>query len=165
MVWTIAFTVCLASPVRGALTLLVAASVPLVIALQGRTTGVYIDEPLLRFSTDIDIPPEVSSHWLVAQVKLALGDQLGEIYVTGPPGGNASAEVYSRDSGDSGGGQQGSTGERLQLALRCVADLCVFGVTRGQGEEQHTRQGLLFPDMPLSQWRDVVHGTTRALFQ
>jgi hypothetical protein len=151
-------------PVRtlAALAVLAVASVPLVIALQGRSTGVYIDEPLLRFSTDIDIPAEVSSRWLVAEVKRALGEQLGEVYVTGPPGVNASAEVYS---GNNGGGQQGRAQERLQLALRCVADLCVFAVTRGQGEEQHTRQGLLFPDMPVSQWRAVVHGTTRALFQ
>jgi tRNA A-37 threonylcarbamoyl transferase component Bud32 len=145
-----------------ALALLAAVSVPLVIALQDRATGVYIDAPLLRFSTDIDIPPEVSSRWLVAQVKQALGDQLGEIAVTGPLGANAGAEVYrSHREGE----EQGNPEERLQLALRCVADLCVFAVTRGQGEEQVTRQGLLFPDMPLSQWRDIVHGTTDALFQ
>jgi hypothetical protein len=76
----------------------------------------------------------------------------------------AGTRFYSSDSSDSSEGQQGDTQERLQVALRCVADLCVFAATRGQSDQQHTRQGLLFPDMPLSQWRDVVHGTTNALF-
>ena len=138
------------------LSLVAAISVPLVIALQHRVTPVYIEEPLLRFSTDIDIPPEISSRWLVEQVKLALAEQLGEVHITGPMG--AGSRFYSSE------GQQGDTQERLQVALRCVADLCVFAATREQSDEQHTRQGLLFPDMPLSQWRDVVHGTTNALF-
>jgi hypothetical protein len=153
----------LAWPARLAamLALVAAISVPLVIALQHRVTPVYIEEPLLRFSTDIDIPPEISSRWLVEQVKLALAEQLGEVHITGPMGAGAGGRFYSSDSSE---GQQGDNEERLQVALRCVADLCVFAVTRGQRDKQHTRQGLLFPDMPLSQWRDVVHGTTNALF-
>ena len=78
------------------LSLVAAISVPLVIALQHRVTAVYIEEPLLRFSTDIDIPPEISSRWLVEQVKLALAEQLGEVHITGPMGAGSGVQRCRR---------------------------------------------------------------------
>jgi len=41
----------------------------------------------------------------------------------------------------------------------------VFLATRECEGERTARQGMLFPDMPVAQWRDVVQATTRVLYQ
>ncbi|RLA47692.1 MAG: hypothetical protein DRR04_04335 [Gammaproteobacteria bacterium] len=145
-----------------ALVLVVAAGAPLVIAVQGRETFIHIDEPLLRLSGDIDLPREVSSRWLVEEVKLALSEQLGAIHVTGPVGATRSKILYASGSGDN---PHPEPEERLQIALRCTGGLCVFALNREHGAQHDYQQGLLFHDMPISQWRDIVRGTTSRLYQ
>jgi hypothetical protein len=51
------------------------------------------------------------------------------------------------------------------MALRCVEGLCVFAISREQAGARFHRQGMLFPDMTLQQWQDIVHSTTLALYR
>jgi len=145
-----------------ALVLVVAVGVPVVIAVQDRETPVHIEEPLLRLSGDIDLPREVSRSWLVEEVKLALNEQLGAIHVTGPVGATPSKTLYASGGEDK---LNAEPDELLQIALRCIEGLCVFAISREHAAQHYHRQGLLFPDMPIGQWRDVVRSTTSALYQ
>jgi len=142
--------------------LVVAVGVPMVIALQHRETFVHIDEPLLRLSGDIDLPREVSSRWLVEEVKLALNEQLGALHFTGPVGATRSKTLYASDSGDN---PPPEPEEQLQIALRCAGGLCVFAINREHAAQHDYQQGVLLPDMPISQWRDIVRDTTIGLYQ
>jgi tRNA A-37 threonylcarbamoyl transferase component Bud32 len=154
----------LAWPARCAavLVLVVAAGVPLLIAMQERETFIHIDEPLLRLSGDIDLPREVSSRWLVEEVKLALKEQLGALHVTGPVGATRSKILYASGEGDNPPSQPQ---EQFQIALRCAGGLCVFAINREHAAQHYYKQGVLFPDMPISQWRDIVRSTTSGLYQ
>jgi tRNA A-37 threonylcarbamoyl transferase component Bud32 len=145
-----------------ALVLAVAVGVPLVIAVQDRETFIHINEPLLRLSGDIDLPREVSSRWLVEEVKLALRDQLGALHVTGPVGATRSKTLYASGNGDN---LPREPEEQLQIALRCTGGLCVFAINREHAALHTYQQGVLFPDMPISQWRDIIRSTTSGLFQ
>ena len=154
----------LAWPARFAavLVLVVAAGVPLLIAMQDRETFIHIDEPLLRLSGDIDLPREVSSRWLVEEVKLALNEQLGALHVTGPVGATRSKILYASGEGDN---PPAEPQEQFQIALRCAGGLCVFAINREHAAQHYYKQGVLFPDMPISQWRDIIRSTTSGLYQ
>jgi tRNA A-37 threonylcarbamoyl transferase component Bud32 len=145
-----------------ALVLVVAVSVPLVIAVQDRETFIHIDEPLMRLSGDIDLPREVSSRWLVEEVKLALNDQLGALHVTGPVGATRSKTLYASGNEDN---LPREPEEQLQIALRCTGGLCVFAINREHAAQHYYQQGVLLPDMPINQWRDIIRSTTNGLFQ
>ena len=151
-------------PARCAAALAVTAviGVPLVLGLQGRATAVRFDEPVVRLTADIELPGEISSQWLVDEVKLALTEQLGAIQVVGPTGAVRSTTLYASGGGDSVLLQPR---EQFHLALRCVQDWCVFQIGREHGGERYASQGVLFPDMPVGQWRDIVHSTTRGLYR
>ncbi len=144
-----------------ALVLVVAAGAPLVIAVQDRETFVHIDQPLLRLDGNIDLPREVSSRWLVEEVKLVLHEQLGALNITGPVGATRSKILYASGNGEK---PPPEPQERLQITLRCAAGLCVFAISREHAARHFYKQGVLLPEMPVSQWRDIIHGATRGLY-
>lgn len=55
--------------------------------------------------------------------------------------------------------------ERLDLALRCSGEVCLFGLTRARGENRLYRQAVLLAGMPLSQWAAVVSDLSRHVYQ
>ena len=141
-----------------ALALLAVLSVPLVTALQRAQTTIYFDEPLVRLSADSELPGQFSTDWLVGEAKLALREELGAIHVLSPTGAERNETLYTSD------GPPPEPEERLQLSLRCIEGLCVFAASRAHGGGRAHEQAMLFPDMPVEQWRDIVHSTTRALY-
>jgi tRNA A-37 threonylcarbamoyl transferase component Bud32 len=147
-------------PARGALVLAVAAlavALPL-LALRGGETVVEITAPVLRVSGRVEVPPEVSDRWLVEEVRAAAG-QAGRRVAGARFAGQA---LFA---GGAGKESPSAAEERLHLALRCAAPLCVFAVRREGGAERRAEQVVLFPDMSLGEWRDGVRGAVRALYE
>ena len=150
-------------PARAAAGLAVIATivVPLLIALHSTVTPVRFEQPITSVRPDIELPPDVSPAWLVREVKQALGEQLGVLHVVGPVGAAPRTILYS-------GGEPRNWREApeqvFRMALRCVESLCVFAISREQAGDRFNEQGVLFPDMSIQQWRDIVHSTTLALY-
>ena len=153
----------LSVPVRAAALLAVLALVSLLLisVVQGTSTPVRFEEPETVVHTDHNLPPEVSRTWLVQEVKRALTGQLGALRVLGTVGAVPATTLYS------GGEPEPMLAQPEQvfrLALRCAADLCVLAISREHAGERFHQQSVLFPDMSIQQWRDIVHSTTLALY-
>ena len=82
-------------------------------------------------------------------------------WISGPVGATPVTTLYADPARRQ---PQGPAPEQLRLDLRCVDLLCVFAVTRNWQGRQANQQAVLFPDMSVQQWRDIVHTTTRALY-
>jgi serine/threonine protein kinase len=150
-------------PARVAIGLMVtaAAAVPLVTELKNRATPIYFEQPVTTITADITLPPEVSRTWLVETVKQTLAEQLGNLYVLGFVGAEPVTTLYTDPSTD----KRPSEPEQVfQIGLRCFEDLCVFNVDREDAGVRFNQQGLLYPDMSVEQWHDVVRSTTLALY-
>ncbi len=122
---------------------------------------VHIDAPVVRLAAGAQLPGEISGRWLVAEVSEAMRERLGPLRVSGPVGATPVTTLYADPARRE---QQGPAPEQLQLDLRCVDLLCVFAVTRNWQGRQANQQAVLFPDMSVQQWRDIVRTTTRALY-
>ncbi len=124
-------------------------------------TPVRFTEPLTAVGPDIELPLEVSRTWLVEEVKQALSGRFVNLQVVGPVGAAPRTTWYS-------GGEpkpwRESPEQVFQMALRCVEGLCVFAISREQAGNRYHQQGVLFADMSLQQWRDIVRSTTLALY-
>jgi hypothetical protein len=124
-------------------------------------TRVHIEAPVVRLAAGAQLPGEISGRWLVAEVSAAMRDRLGPVRVSGPVGATPVTTLYADPARRQ---PQGPAPEQLRLDLRCVDLLCVFAVTRNWQGLQANQQAVLFPDMSVQQWRDIVHTTTRALY-
>jgi serine/threonine protein kinase len=138
------------------------AGVPLVTALTGGQTPVRFAEPTFTLSTSAYLPAEVSRRWLLHEVKSTLAEQLGPLRVIGEVGAPTPTTLNSPSVKRE---KLPEPEEEFQIALRCTVDLCVFELSRVHDEARYNRQGLLFPDSSLAQWRDVVRSTTQALYR
>ena len=87
-------------------------------------------------------------------------ERLGPLRVTGPIGATPVTTLYA----DPVLREPGSPAQELHLGLRCVDLFCVFAVTRNWQGRQANQQAVLFPDMSVQQWSDIVRSTTLALF-
>jgi len=154
----------LRTPARTALVLglLAVTGVPLAITLHETVTPVRFTQPRTSFTADITLPPEISRAWLVQEVKEALRQQVGNLRVVGPVGAEPRTILYSR--GEPRNWNESSE-QLFHLALRCVDQMCVFAITRDHEGTRLNRHGVLFPDMPLRQWREIVRDTTLALYR
>ena len=132
------------------------------ITLSETVTPVRFTQPQTSFATDVELPPEVSHAWLLREVKRVVREQLGNVRIVGPVGAEPRTVLYAH-------GQPLNWNEAAEqvfhLELRCVEELCVFAITREQDGARLNRQGMLFPDMPLQQWREIVRETTLALYR
>lgn len=146
----------------GGLLLLVLLGVPLTMLLRGGETLVYLHEPRLRVEAAVELPLEVSMNWLLAEAKNAVVTGLGEVHFAGP--GEASpGRILAAGTG--GGAALPQPQESLQLELRCLEGFCVFAAGRkARGQLSH-QQAVLFPDMPLRRWREVIRDTTLDLYR
>jgi serine/threonine protein kinase len=144
-----------------ALIVVAVASTALLITLQRTVTPVRFELPVASVAADIELPPEISRTWLVQEVKQILSERLGALRVVGTVGAPPRTTFYS-------GGEPTNWNETselgIQIALRCIEGLCVFAISREQSGARFSRQGILFPDMSLQQWRDIVRSTTLALY-
>ncbi len=145
-----------------ALVLLAVPGVPLGIALNETVTPVRFTEPQTRFTADIDLPPEVSDTWLLREVKQALRDELGNVRIVGPVGADPRTILYVHGEPY----RWNVAAEQIfHTTLHCIEDMCVFSITREEDGERLNRQGIVFPDMPFQQWREIVRETTLSLFR
>lgn len=131
-----------------------------VLELPPEKTRVHIAAPVIHVAGDIELPGEISTHWLVDEVTAAMSERLGPLWVTGPIGATPITTLY----GDPVMREPPEPDEEVELGLRCVDLLCVFAVTRNWQGRQANRQAVLFPDMSARQWRDIVRTTTLALY-
>jgi eukaryotic-like serine/threonine-protein kinase len=143
------------------LALAVLVAISLAISQQPTRTRVHIEAPTLRLDTEAALPEEISGRWLVEQVALAAGEQVGPMQLTGPPGIPLAPTALSARPEQP---QLAPVQEQLQFGLRCIDLMCVFAVTRNWDGQRANQQAVLFPDMPAEQWRDIVRSTTRALY-
>ena len=146
-----------------ALVLAVAVGVPLVIAVQDRETFIHINEPLLRLSGDIDFAP--------GGVQSLVGGGSEARHCVINLGLSMSLARWGRLAAKpcmpaaTGTTCPGNPRSKLQIALRCTGGLCVFAINREHAALHTYQQGVLFPDMPISQWRVIIRSTTSGLFQ
>ncbi len=150
-------------PGRAALGLAVLALVgtPLVVAQKSKVIAVRFDEPDTSFARHVRLPREVSDAWLLQQVKQALGEQLGDYTVVGRVGAPPETALYPRGRPPSWWQQPEQS---FYMALRCMDEFCVFVINRREAGERVHRQGVVLPEMSIDQWREVVRGTTLALY-
>jgi hypothetical protein len=129
--------------------------------LPAAETRVHIEAPVVRLAAGARLPDEISGRWLVAEVSEAMRERLGPLRVSGPVGATPVTTLYADPARRE---PQGPAPEQLRLDLRCVDLLCVFAVTRDWQGRQANQQAVLFPDMSVQQWREIVHTTIRALY-
>jgi serine/threonine protein kinase len=130
--------------------------------LHNTVTPVRFGQPYITATEDISLHREVSRTWLVEEVKSVLRERLGYMRVVGPVGADPRTVFYS---GGEPKNWNESTEQVFQIALRCIEDMCVFSLSREQRGVRVFRQGVLFPDMSLKQWREIIRETTLALYQ
>jgi eukaryotic-like serine/threonine-protein kinase len=151
-------------PARSALaiTLVLLAGVPVVIALRNTVTPVRFIAPQITLSKDSILRGGLSREWLVLQVRQALVEQLENIRIVGPLGAFPRTVFYS-------GGEPRNWNEApelsIEISLRCVESVCVFSVSREQAGDRFKRQGVLLAQMSVQDWRDIVHDTTLELYR
>jgi serine/threonine protein kinase len=151
-------------PARAAmgLALLTGLGVPLGITLSETVTPVRFTKPQTSIVADVELPPEVSHAWLVREVKHVLRDEVGNVRIVGPVGAEPRTVLYAY--GEPRNWNEASE-QIIHLALRCVEGLCVFAITREVDGARVNRQGTLFPDMALQQWREIIRDTTVSLYR
>lgn len=136
--------------------------VPLGIMLSETVTPIRFTPPQTSFTADVEVPPEVSRSWLVREVKQALREQIGQVHILGPVGAEPRTVLYAHGVPRS---WNEAPEQVIHLELRCVEGMCVFAITREQDGARRNRQGVMFPDMPFQQWREIVRETTLSLYR
>ena len=128
---------------------------PVVIALQDRESLVHIEAPTVDLQESGELPAEISSAWLVEQVKAVLRQRLGTVRVTGPVGATPVTVFHA------GGGRSGERpDERFALHLRCATEICAFTISRERGGKLRYQHAVLLPGMPTQQWEGIVRDAT-----
>ena len=145
----------------GVAALVLVAGLGISLGLSPAETRIHIDAPVVRLAREVQLPRDVSGHWLVEEVTRAVSERLGPLRVTGPVGATPVTTLYADPTMRE---LQALPAEEMQLDLRCQQLLCVFAVSRTAQGQQANRQAVLFPDMSLEQWREIVRSTTLALY-
>jgi hypothetical protein len=158
-VWSWLFARGWRRPVLGSLVVLAVGIPAGVIALQKRETMVYIEAPAMNLAKSADLPPLVSSHWLVEQVKMSLHRQLGAIRVDGPIGATPVNVYYA-------GGNRPAVrhAERIELFLHCRDELCALAVSREHDRQRRIQHAALLPGMSEGQRAAAVRSATDRLY-
>lgn len=141
---------------------LVLIGVAFVIGDYQRVTPVRFSEPITEFGVNSAVPPEVSPHWLLGQVKVVLDEQWGRTRIIGKVGEQLDTTVYATPWSP---GRWAKLSQAIDVTLRCEGVVCVFSINRQQGSQQFRQQAVLLADMPLPQWRYAVRDATRSVLQ
>ena len=113
--------------------------------------------PTLNIAIAVELPQEVSSRWLVAEIAGTLSLATYEV-------GAAEEKTYISPSLSSvfNTGQV-SERARIHTSLHCVKELCLLGLVLEAGGRRLTQQQAIITAMPIDQWSDVVRSATRDL--
>jgi serine/threonine protein kinase len=144
------------SAVQLMLTVLIASAIFLYTTLS-RQVPVTLMAPSLNIATAAELPPEVSSHWLVSEIESTLAISTykvdeAEITTYFSPGLNRDMKA-------------GQVSERLRIHtnLHCTQELCLLGLVLEAGARRLTEQQMIITAMPIDQWSDLVRSATRDL--
>jgi serine/threonine protein kinase len=150
-------------PARAAAALLAVAiaGVPIAITVRDRVSPVRFSPPQASVKEGTALPPGITQTWLLREVKQVLSEQLRNMRVVGVVGASPKTILYSDGEPEN---WNEAPEQEFQLALRCGEGLCVFAISREQDGTRFNQQSVLFPDMSLQQWRDIVRATTLALY-
>ena len=113
--------------------------------------------PSLNIAIAAELPPEVSSHWLVAEIANTLPRATYEV--------GAAEEATYFSPGLSSDLKAGQVNERARIHtnLHCVKELCLLGLVLEAGGRRLTEQQTIIAAMPIDQWSDIVRSATRDL--
>lgn len=145
-----------------ALSVIALLGTPIVIAQKSKVITVRFDEPDTRFAQAASLPGELSEDWLLAEVKQALGEELGDYKVVGSVGAPPQTALYARGRPRD---WWAHPEQSFYMAVRCMEEICVFVISREESGERSHRQGVLLPEMSIGQWQEVVRGTVLALYR
>lgn len=138
------------------MTVLIVAAILLYSTLS-RQVPVTLMAPSLNIATAAELPPEVSSRWLVSEIEVTLAQSTYKVDET------ELTTYYS--PGLSRNLEAGPASERLRIHinLNCVEKLCLLGLVLEAGARRSTEQQLIISTMPIGQWSDLVRSATRDL--
>lgn len=128
----------------------------LVVQLSPGETRIHIDQPIMQVESGMQIPTEVSPLWLVAQIEQAANARFGSVIFAGPMGGRESKTLRASE--------QNYNEEHMTLALRCRGHWCLLVLDRPGVEGLSSKQAVLLPEMPLSEWSQNIQALTLQLF-
>ncbi len=150
-------------PARLALVSLAAAVVasPFALVAATRVTPVQFAQPLFVVAGDIELPRDLTPQWLLDEFKVALRDEIGQVYVIGAIGADPRTTVYSPGAMP----EWPTVPEQVfNVSLVCDVTLCVLDLHRASDDgERRSAQGILLSGMSLERWRDMVHARVREL--
>ncbi|MEM8561902.1 MAG: serine/threonine-protein kinase [Pseudomonadota bacterium] len=121
---------------------------------------VHINAPRLQLGAEASLPQQIDSLWLVDSVIEAVRERRGHVRITGPIGATPVTSFSTRSTVESQ-----VPVESLSLGLRCDSTFCVLVQSRELQGSQTYAQAILFPDMPLEQWRNIIHASTLELYR
>jgi serine/threonine protein kinase len=125
-----------------------------------RPRHIALQPPELAVARQVELPEGLSLDWLHTQVCTAATSVDRRLRFHDAPTACSRA-----DRGPAVSQEAPPPDEHLQLALRCERQLCLVGLTRGQGEDESYRQAVLMPDMPLAQWSAVIARLARESYR
>jgi len=144
------------------ITLLAVGAVALV--LNRWPTAVYVEEPQIRVNGAVELPGEISPSWLARETLESVRAGLGPLKPTGP-GAPLQTRILYAPGAAAEHKRDRVPAERLAIGLRCSEELCVYSITRERRNGGEQRQVVLFPDMPLDQWRRLMRGAVLSLYR
>ncbi len=115
---------------------------------------VHFAEPEISLSTTARPGWNPGSHWLMQTVLDAVEERTGPLQASGSV---ASSSYFAQLAGR-------SAQTVVSTSLRCSEVLCVFLITRRDGEEFRYRQALIPPNLPRRDWESLVAQGSAALF-
>lgn len=130
--------------------------------VESRPTIVAFSEPVIDIDSTHGFPDELSRKWLIEEVRAVVQEQLGDIVVAGDVGVWESRPLYSQSAMPK---KPAVPSEEYAVSMRCEASLCMVRISRVTQGVRGTEQALLFADMPVDEWREVIRSTARALFR
>jgi hypothetical protein len=89
-------------------------------------------------------------------------EKLGHIRVIGPIGAFPITILYSRGEPEN---WNEAADMEVDMGLHCFEKLCVFTVGREQAGARFSERGILFTDMSVREWEEIVRDTTLALYR
>jgi hypothetical protein len=113
--------------------------------------------PSLNIATAAELPPEVSSRWLVSEIEITLAESTYKVDET------EITTYYSPGLRRNLEAGQGSERPRIHTNLNCVKEICLLDLVLEAGGRRSTEQQLIIGATPIGQWSDLVRSATREL--
>ena len=121
---------------------------------------VMIEQPVFAIETEAELPPELSGAWMKGVIASVLHSQLGSVILVDPQGPKT---FYSPAIVAANVKPWAQVKIRLVPRVHCVGQLCLLGLVIETAGEQFFAQRMIFVNMPISHWDDMVRSETLAL--